>query len=499
MVNPERIILRTCENSRPFSNDIAEEIRLFVDMTQVVFEENAECTDSDICVLITLEKTDDSYIAAAKCSDEEYVYRANAECGSEIVQKRHMKRCVKIAAFRLMCRLFPDVKHPWGSLTGIRPTRLLRELIDSEGEEKAERIMQSDFDVLSEKLELASEIVKVQRPIMASQKENDIDIYIGIPYCRTRCLYCSFPSEVRSKKTDMDFYIDALFKDISNGAKIVSDGGYKVRSMYMGGGTPTVLNEDELKRVLDHALNEYGTYGMEFTVEAGRPDTITKEKLKILYDAGVRRISINPQTMNQKTLEVIGRSHAAEDIASAFELARDIGFESINADIIAGLPGENISDFAYTLEEIQKLNPENFTVHTLAIKRSSPLKAVLDEHTLAGQDEAEQMLKLGRDCAKSMGMKPYYMYRQKYMRGNLENVGYALPKTECIYNIDMMEETTSIMAHGASAMNKRIFDGERRVERIPNPKDIATYAAKLEVLNEQKKELFLSDRVINTI
>lgn len=490
MVMPERIVLKTSENCVCFTNDLAEEIRLFVDMTEVVSD--TEASEHDMLISVSLTKEDNAYKAQAFCGDKSYTYTYPVKAGSEIVQKRYMKRCVKVAAFRLMCMLFPDIKHPWGSLTGIRPTRLLRELYETES--NALSIMKNEFDVSSEKLELANEIVSVQKPIMATQSENDIDIYIGIPYCKTRCLYCSFPSEVRSKKTDMEFYINALLKDISNGAKIVREGGYKVRSMYMGGGTPTVLNEDELKRVLDHALSEYGDYGMEFTVEAGRPDTITKEKLKILYDRGVGRISINPQTMNEKTLEVIGRSHRSGDIKTAFETAREIGFKTINADVIAGLPGESLKDFEHTLFEIEKLAPENFTVHTLAIKRSSPLKMVLSEYTLADQDEAEKMLNSGRECAKRMGMVPYYMYRQKYMRGNLENVGYALPKTECIYNIDMMEETTSIMAHGACAMSKRIFDGEHRVERIPNPKDILTYSAKLDTLTEQKKELFLKDK-----
>lgn len=488
MVKPQRIVLSTDKNAECFLNDIAEEVRLFVDMTPVVSDAD-EISSDDLEICVSLYEDENRYTATAKCLDKEYTYSYKKVSGSEIVKKRYMKRCVKVAAFRLMCMLCPEIKHPWGSLTGIRPTRLLRELFETE--EDALSIMRNEFDVSKEKLSLANEIVSVQRPIMATQNKNDIDIYIGIPYCKTRCLYCSFPSEVRSRKTDMEFYINALLKDISHGAKLVKECGYKVRSMYMGGGTPTVLSEEELKRVLDHALSEYGTYGMEFTVEAGRPDTITKEKLEILYNKGVRRISINPQTMNKKTLEIIGRSHEPKDIEKAFFMAREIGFNCINADIIAGLPGESIADFENTLNETKKLAPENFTVHTLAIKRSSPLKAVLNEHTLAGQDEAEEMLKLGYECAKSMGMVPYYMYRQKYMRGNLENVGYALPNTECIYNIDMMEETTSIMAHGACAMSKRIFDGEHRVERIPNPKDILTYASKADVLFEQKEKLFL--------
>ena len=361
--------------------------------------------------------------------------------------------------------------------------------IEEKGEAEALRFMGEEFDVSPQKLALAKEIVDIQRPFMQGIG-NGADVYIGIPFCRTRCLYCSFLSEVRTKKTDMAAYIDALKKDIRLGAAILRDSGYHIRSMYMGGGTPTVLTEDELKDVLEYAMEQYGGYGDEFTVEAGRPDTITKEKLRVIRSMGAGRISINPQTMCGRTLELVGRSHSPEEIVRAYHDARELGFDSINMDVIAGLPGENLADVKHTLEEIKRLDPDNLTVHTLAIKRSSKLKGMLDEYSLPDADEAEAMVNAGMQAAEDMGMKPYYMYRQKYMRGNLENVGYAKPGTECMYNIDMMEETVSIMAHGAGAMTKRIFDGECRVERIPNPKDIATYIAKVDAVAEEKRSLY---------
>jgi oxygen-independent coproporphyrinogen-3 oxidase len=295
---------------------------------------------------------------------------------------------------------------------------------------------------------------------------------------------------VRSKKANVEGYLDALKKDITLGSGIVRDAGLNVRSIYIGGGTPTSLDRNELDGLLCHTLKSYGGSGREFTVEAGRPDTIDKDKLSVLKDHGVTRISINPQSMNEKTLTCIGRSHTAGDIEGAFRLARDAGFNTINMDIIAGLPGEDPDDFQYTLDRVSEFAPENLTVHTLAIKRSSLLKQRLLEYPLPGPDEAEAMVGNAASTAARLRMQPYYMYRQKYMRGNLENVGYSVPGAECVYNIDMMEETTSIMAHGAGAMSKRVFDREQRVERIPAPKDIGTYINKTSELSSRKAKLF---------
>ena len=266
--------------------------------------------------------------------------------------------------------------------------------------------------------------------------------------------------------------------------------------MYVGGGTPTVLTSEQLEGLLTHALDCYGGCGTELTVEAGRPDTVDGQKLKTLLKMGVQRISLNPQTMQAETLSRIGRAHTPEEIVKAFQMARDVGFDNINMDVIAGLPGETPDDMQRTLEAISALRPDNLTVHTLAIKRSSRLKLQLNDYPLPAPADAERMVELGAQCAKTMKMHPYYMYRQKYMRGNLENVGYAAPGKDCIYNIDMMEEAASIFAHGAGAMTKRVFQGrDLRVERIPAPKDIASYIGKLPALDMQKRALFLQDTV----
>ncbi|MBR0026428.1 MAG: coproporphyrinogen dehydrogenase HemZ, partial [Clostridia bacterium] len=481
-----------------YFNDLAEEIRLFFDTVEVpVLEEKiapeagdfhifAELTENNgvlTAVVHTLNAEDPSIV------EKEYIYSGPAHHESILAEKKYEKRALKIAVFRVLAAQM-DGYTPWGSLTGIRPTRLFREMMEESGMEEARRIMKEEFDVSEPKLALTEDIVRVQLPLLAEEGAREADVYIGIPFCRSRCLYCSFAAEVRGKKTDVSGYIEALKRDIDHGARILKEGGWHLRSMYIGGGTPTALTASELDEVLTYALEAYGGSGMEFTVEAGRPDTIDREKLEILKKLGVGRISINPQSMNALTLERIGRSHSPESIIEAYELAKEIGFDSINMDLIAGLPGETVADMANTLDAIAKLKPENLTVHTLAVKRSSKLRQRLEEFPLPGASVTDEMVALAAAAAKDYGMRPYYMYRQKYMRGNLENVGYAIPGKECIYNIDMMEETTSIMAHGAGSMSKRVFGGEHRVERIPNPKDLATYIAKIDIVAAEKEALY---------
>ena len=406
-------------------------------------------------------------------------------------RKRQEKRAEKRAVYALMQKIRP-MEMPWGSLTGIRPTKLLRELCERVGEEEAVRQFKDVFSVRLDKLRLAATINAVQKPFIESVQPCDVDVYVGIPYCKTRCLYCSFGAEI-AKKNAIQEYLPFLFGDIENGAKLLKDGGYRVRAAYFGGGTPTVLTADELDALLTHFEVCYGGYGAECTVEAGRPDTITREKLQVLRAHGVERISINPQTMSDETLRRIGRAHTAEQIKEAFALAREMGFSSINMDLIAGLPGETAADFERTLSEIRMLRPDNLTVHTLAIKRSSRLKEQLDKYPLPSREDVETMIDMGFSVARDIRLWPYYMYRQKYQNGNLENVGYAADGKLCMYNVDMMEETTSILAHGAGAMTKRVFGSGNRVERIPNPKDVSTYGAKLNALDAAKRKLFLGE------
>ncbi len=478
-------------NRTGYRNDIAEEIRLFLGLSEIGLLEEIDPYSVDLVFHLQMDSQGGEYSVCGEAGafQESEVFSL-PEGANALVIKKLEKRVIKLVTYRLLKRLYPDVAVPWGSLTGIRPTKLYRELTREGGEAYARDMFLGTFDVSAEKTDLAAQICAVQEPYIASVHANDVDVYVGIPFCKTKCLYCSFPSEVLGKQDRLTGYLDALKCDISAGAALVRELGLKVRSFYMGGGTPTVLTAGELSSLLDHILTQYGTFGMEATVEAGRPDTIDCEKLSVLKQFGIGRISINPQTMNDDTLRRVGRSHTAQDTRRVFEMAREVEFDSINMDLIAGLPGEMPEDMERSCQVIETLQPDNLTVHSLAIKRSSNLKKDIDEYPLPSAANAERMTAIGADCAQRMGMTPYYMYRQKYMSGNLENVGYALPKKECVYNIDMMEETASILSHGAGTMTKRVYSGENRIERLPSPKDIKTYLEKLPVLIEGKRTFF---------
>lgn len=482
-------------NATEYMPDIAEIVRAYLGFVEITVAESYDSAEG--AVLELLLRPGGELLVRGRGRREEVcaltVQPIRQEGDGPLYAKRQEKRALKIAAFRLLRQLYPEIALPWGSLTGIRPTKLLRELQEAHGEAEAMRIFREEFDVSPEKAALAEEIVHVQSPILRGVNERDVDVYIGIPFCKTRCLYCSFASEVVKKGGVPQEYLLALYEDIRLGAKLAKEGGYRVRCAYVGGGTPTVLSAGQLKDLLAHARACYGTLGTEVTVEAGRPDTVDIEKLAALREMGAGRISLNPQSMRADTLTRIGRAHTPKEIEAAYELAREVGFESINMDVIAGLPGETLADFEYTLERVAALRPESITVHTLAVKRSSKLKERLGEFVLPEAAVAAAMVESGARAAYRLGMRPYYMYRQKYMRGNLENVGYASPGKECVYNIDMMEEAVSILAHGAGAMTKRVFPGrDMRVERIPAPKDIGTYCAKLGRLDAEKRALFLA-------
>ena len=486
------VAIRT--NRPEYRNDIAEEIMLFLGMveTALLAPDEPESHDVQLCVTIMLTRLGDKGRRLRASAGEAALERNFLiEDGTLLGVKKMEKRQVKLAVYELMRALYPEVETPWGSLTGIRPTKLFREISDSCGAEGAREQFLHTFSVSPEKTELAEQICAVQRPLIESVRANDVDIYIGIPFCKTRCLYCSFVSEVLRSDTLLADYLAALKRDVLAGAALVRDGGYRVRAIYVGGGTPTVLSADQLDDLLNAAFCAYVGFGEECTVEAGRPDTIDRSKLFVLRRLGVGRISINPQSMNDDTLRRIGRAHSAQETRKAFHLAREMGFATINMDVIAGLPGETRDDMRRTYEAVASLAPENLTVHTLAVKRSSLLKSRLAEYPLAAPADVAWMVADGARTAARMGMSPYYMYRQKYMRGNLENVGYAQPGHVCVYNIDMMEETAGILSHGAGSMTKRVFGAEQRIERLPNPKDISTYLNKLPLMLEQKRRFFL--------
>lgn len=379
---------------------------------------------------------------------------------------------------------------PWGNLTGIRPTKIAMTMLEEgKSEEEILRFLRESHFVSKEKALLGLDIAKREREILAPiDYENGYSLYIGIPFCPTTCLYCSFTSfPIAAWKKRVGDYLTALEKEIDFTAAIYRD--KKVDTIYIGGGTPTTLEPEELERLFIKLEKAFDLTGLkEFTVEAGRADSITAEKLAVLKAHGVTRISVNPQTMKDETLKLIGRQHTVAQVREAFHLARQAGFANINMDMILGLPGEQAEDVAATIEAIKELSPDSLTVHSLAVKRASHLRAWIEENGISMLQNTEETMKIASDGAAALGMKPYYLYRQKNMAGNFENVGYARQECFGIYNILIMEEKQTIVALGAGTISKRIYpDG--RIERRENVKDVAQYIERIDEMIERKRVL----------
>lgn len=383
----------------------------------------------------------------------------------------------------------------WGILTGIRPTKIVHQMLDEgENRECILKILKDDYLVSSEKAHLLTRTAYIQRPILKDNDDKKISIYINIPFCTTKCLYCSFPSDtIDSCRDNVDSYIQALIYELEMVIGSLKKEGYNIQSLYIGGGTPTSISSKQLGILLeaiDHIIDVECLE--EYTIEGGRPDSMDMDKLSIMKRYGVGRISINPQTMNEHTLLKIGRAHTAKDILDCFQMARAVGFKSINMDVIVGLPGEGKEDIYSTMSEICRLKPENITVHTLAIKRASRLKEHMNDYSLIDSEMADDMLNICYDLLNSNGYIPYYLYRQKYMLGNAENVGYGLPGNECIYNIQMMEEKQSIVAFGANGITKLYFRDQNRIMRVPNVKNINQYISRIDEMIKRKTEGMLT-------
>ncbi len=401
-------------------------------------------------------------------------------------RKRAARRLVRQTLYDL-CRNVTGVHPPWGSLTGIRPTHLMQEAIGlGLSGEDAKRYVIDRFDVQPDRADILWEIAQVQGE-MPPPDDRWMDVYIGIPFCTTRCTYCSFSSGELGSGKLVEPYLDALFQEMRACSTMIGDTGRTLRAVYVGGGTPTSLNEEQLTRLLSQMMACFPG-AMEYTVEAGRPDTITPGKLRAIQAAGVGRISINPQTMNDGTLRIIGRAHTAQQVIDAYAMARAEGIRHINMDVIAGLPGETVDDFARTMAFARQLRPESLTVHTLAIKRSTRLH--FENYRFPTGVEASRMVALGLETARALGMQPYYLYRQKNMAGNQENIGYAIPGHACQYNVDIMEETTNILALGAGGISKRVYEDEGHIGRAPNVTNIEQYISRMDEMIRRKAELF---------
>lgn len=420
------------------------------------------------------------------CKEE--VFNINSLNEEEI--KKKSKTIIKRSIFKVLSELY-DTYVPWGILTGIRPVKIVHSLLD-EGMSEVEirQNLKDNYLIKDEKIDLALDIAKRERVFIYPIDKNKISLYVSIPFCPTRCVYCSFPSNPMKQFGHLrENYVKAIVKEIKGLAKLLKETNKEIETLYIGGGTPTTLEAEQLDDLIKALFMELDlTKIKEFTVEAGRPDTITREKLEVMKKHNVTRISINPQTMNNETLVKIGRDHNVDDIVRCFNMARDLGFNNINMDIILGLVDENVEMVRNTLERIKELSPESLTVHTLAIKRASTLKENLDKYELTRYEEMVSMINLSMEYAKSMGLNPYYMYRQKHMLGNLENIGYAKEGFECIYNIQIMEEKQSNLAVGAGAISKYVYVDEDRIERTDNVKNVEIYIDRVDEMIERKEK-----------
>ena len=380
---------------------------------------------------------------------------------------------------------------PWGSLTGIRPTKIaLTRLEEGWSGDDIRSFMKETYMASDEKINLSLEIAAREKKLLEPlDYERGYSLYVGIPFCPTTCLYCSFTSYPISKWTGRTgLYLEALFKELEYTAGKMK--GRPLDTIYFGGGTPTSLPAEDIHAILCKLEDLFDTaHALEFTVEAGRPDSITEEKLQVLRDHGITRISINPQTMNQKTLDLIGRRHTVEMVKERFWKAREMGFDNINMDLIMGLPEEDMDDVRHTLHEVKKLAPDSLTVHSLAIKRAARLNMFKEQYGDLKISNTPEMIDLSAACAREMGMEPYYLYRQKNMAGNFENVGYSLPGKACIYNILIMEEMQTIAACGAGTTTKVVFPSENRRERCENVKEVEQYISRIDEMIGRKEKI----------
>lgn len=380
---------------------------------------------------------------------------------------------------------------PWGNLTGIRPTKIAYGLLENGmSEDEIITYLEKTYDCSHEKAVLSIDIATREKEILSKlHYEDGYSLYIGIPFCPTTCLYCSFTSyPIGLWRKRVDEYLTALEKEIDY---VSTEFNNKILdTVYIGGGTPTTLEPDQMERLLSYIKERFDfSQVQEFTVEAGRADSITKEKLEVLKAFGVNRISVNPQTMKEDTLRIIGRHHTVEQVKEAYKLSKEIGFSNINMDLILGLPGESKEDVAITMDEIVKLNPDSLTVHSLAVKRASKMNQWIEDNGIETLHNTEETMEIADSAARKLGMKPYYLYRQKNMAGNLENVGYASEGKYGIYNILIMEEKQTIVACGAGTISKRVYpDG--RIERCDNVKDVALYIEKIDEMIERKRKLY---------
>ena len=416
------------------------------------------------------------------------------ELTGDLVRDRLLQRIIKQSFYKAAVAC-TGIQPPWGALTGIRPAKLASKALKETGSEaQVRKLFRNEFFVSPARTELALDAARSSIAAERQLEKNDLSLYVGIPFCPTRCAYCSFVSaDVQRALKLVEPYLAALDQEIDAAAGYLREAGAKVRTIYIGGGTPTTLSAPQLEHLINHLRQVLELDRLaEFTVEAGRPDTITADKMAVLRDLGVDRVSVNPQTMQDEVLRAMGRSHTAADILTAYDIVRKSGIPIVNMDLIAGLPKDSVAGFRNTLDTVLSLDPENITVHTLALKKGARL--MMEREGLPTGEETSAMLDYAWDALRAAGQIPYYLYRQKYMSGALENIGWCKPGTEGLYNICIMEELHSILALGAGGSTKLTNPTTGKVVRLTNPKYPQQYMERIDQLCRDKAELVAFQR-----
>lgn len=479
--------MKLCLIGHSFKYELEKLIRIFLPFEKIEFAE--EAADGDGTAVTRLDKTADKTVLSALLLINGKSYNKSYELSNDAVD--YNNECERLLAVALYdCFVSASGYVPeWGILTGVRPAKLFSRLAAENGEANAENWFKNALKVGDEKISLCRSTVVSEGKITSLSRPDSFSLYISIPFCPTRCSYCSFVSHsVENAGKLIPDYISLLKKEIAYTADIAKKIGLRLETVYIGGGTPTSVTAEQLGSIMKCVTDSFDTSNLrEYTVEAGRPDTITAEKLETIKRLGAGRISINPQTMNDSVLEKIGRRHTAADTIKAFETARKCGFCNINTDLIAGLPGDTPESFFDTVRNILSLDPESITVHSLSMKRSSRLTVTGSFPEVKAGENAGKMVSFARNTLEKHGFLPYYMYRQSKTVGNLENVGYAKPGTECLYNVYTMDETHTILACGASAVSKLRQPHGSYIERIFNFKYPYEYISRFNELIERKK------------
>lgn len=460
-----------------FEQDIRELLMAFYPEEKYIY------TNEDVFLSLFLSKKSIEYHIKIKSEDNVLEFSSPLR-ETKFDTKNDLKRNIYINLLKL-----GNKELPWGTLTGIRPTKIVMEMLENDMSlEDIKKHLKEVYLVSDKRIKLCTDTAKNEFNILKKiDYKNGYSLYIGIPFCPTRCLYCSFTSySIAQWKKDTDTYVEALCKELLAVSKMYK--GKKLQTVYMGGGTPTSLEGYQLSKILNVVKKNFDLSNLlELTVEAGRPDSITREKLEALKEVGVDRISINPQTMQQKTLDLIGRHHTIEDIFESYKLAREVGFENINMDFIIGLNGEILEDVIDSFTKVKSFAPESITIHSLALKRAARLNTE-NKREIMDNDLILSMINTATDTCADLGLEPYYLYRQKNMAGNLENIGFSKPGKECLYNILIMEEKQTIIACGAGTSSKIVF-GDGRIERIENVKDPKLYIERLDEMIMRKESM----------